>query len=375
MKEFPQPGQNTGLILKPQPPSQWKLGETGILDIPINPSGDWQAYLPTPERQGITTVDGATIFDTYGCVSFSACNALETQMNYMIAHNLVPAGSLQWLKDNGYIDANNKVNFSDRFVAKLANTSPKGNDIFTIWDTIRNKGLIPEADFPYPVEALKAAAPANRWNIYYQNPTSAMLAKAQEFRKHFNIQYDLVVYPGEPGTNETFREMLKFTPLQSTTAVCDGWFTSQVIAACGAGTGHATMMSNVIVGLYYNIFDTYIPFEKKFAHNYSITYAMRGVISPTIIQTVFPAPNPFKHFFTQQLDFGQTTSEVTPVQDALKLEGIFPLTVQSSMYFGSITRDAVQKFQVKYGITGPGVGGYGRVGPKTLAKLNALYNI
>lgn len=38
--------------------------------------------------------------------------------------------------------------------------------------------------------------------------------------------------------------------------------------------------------------------------------------------------------------------------------------------FGALTEKAVQKFQVKYGIAGPGDAGYGYIGPKTRAKLN-----
>ena len=40
--------------------------------------------------------------------------------------------------------------------------------------------------------------------------------------------------------------------------------------------------------------------------------------------------------------------------------------------FGSLTLKAVQKFQEQYGIAGPGVPGYGRVGPKTRAKINEI---
>lgn len=40
--------------------------------------------------------------------------------------------------------------------------------------------------------------------------------------------------------------------------------------------------------------------------------------------------------------------------------------------FGALTEKAVQRFQVKYGIAGPGDSGYGYVGPKTRAKLNEL---
>jgi peptidoglycan hydrolase-like protein with peptidoglycan-binding domain len=41
-------------------------------------------------------------------------------------------------------------------------------------------------------------------------------------------------------------------------------------------------------------------------------------------------------------------------------------------YFGSATKKAIQKFQVKYGITFPGKSDYGVFGPKTKAKLNEI---
>jgi len=42
-------------------------------------------------------------------------------------------------------------------------------------------------------------------------------------------------------------------------------------------------------------------------------------------------------------------------------------------YFGPLTEKAVQKFQEKYGIAGPGDPGYGYVGPMTRAKLNEIF--
>jgi peptidoglycan hydrolase-like protein with peptidoglycan-binding domain len=41
--------------------------------------------------------------------------------------------------------------------------------------------------------------------------------------------------------------------------------------------------------------------------------------------------------------------------------------------FGSLTKRAVERFQVKYGIAHPSEAGYGMVGPKTRAKLRELF--
>ena len=50
---------------------------------------------------------------------------------------------------------------------------------------------------------------------------------------------------------------------------------------------------------------------------------------------------------------------------------------QETNYFGSATKKAVQKFQVKYGIASSGdekTTGFGLVGPKTMAKLQEVFS-
>jgi hypothetical protein len=92
--------------------------------------------------------------------------------------------------------------------------------------------------------------------------------------------------------------------------------------------------------------------------------------------TPTPVPGKPKHTFLRDLEFSATykiDDEVKALQDCLKWEGCFPSNTDSTGYFGSITKVAVQKFQTKYGIASAGDAGFGRVGPKTRAKLNALF--
>jgi len=81
-----------------------------------------------------------------------------------------------------------------------------------------------------------------------------------------------------------------------------------------------------------------------------------------------------KHRFDVDLEFGQTNKEITILQDILKYEGLFPQNVNSTGYFGAITKKAVQDFQLRYGVANQTTSGFGRVGPKTRAKLNSLYS-
>lgn len=87
-------------------------------------------------------------------------------------------------------------------------------------------------------------------------------------------------------------------------------------------------------------------------------------------------PGKPQHTFLRDLEFSAVVNndpEVVALQDCLKWEGLFPANVESSGYFGQITKKAVEGFQQKYDIARKGDAGFGRVGPKTRAKLNQIY--
>lgn len=91
-----------------------------------------------------------------------------------------------------------------------------------------------------------------------------------------------------------------------------------------------------------------------------------------------PKPTPSPYEFKTILEFGQTNNDVKLLQDKLKSLGLFPQNIPSTGYFGAITAKAVYAFQIKYNVAPiseldavkPMKGG--RVGSKTLAKLNEI---
>ena len=88
--------------------------------------------------------------------------------------------------------------------------------------------------------------------------------------------------------------------------------------------------------------------------------------APTTIAK--PATGKFK-----PMAFGTRSEMARSLQQFLKDLGgdIYPNGLVTG-YFGPATRAAVQRFQVKYGISGPGKAGYGNFGPATSAQANAL---
>lgn len=88
--------ENTGVLIAPPNPTDFVAGAVSGIEYK-EVCQDWTPYLPEKERQFSKNAD------TYGCVSFSALNSLETQMNFLIRNNLLDDTTLQWLIDNGYI--------------------------------------------------------------------------------------------------------------------------------------------------------------------------------------------------------------------------------------------------------------------------------
>lgn len=73
------------------------------------------------------------------------------------------------------------------------------------------------------------------------------------------------------------------------------------------------------------------------------------------------------NLLTGQLDYGQTSNNVTNLQTFLASSPtIYPQGLVTG-YFGPLTKSAVMNFQNAYGISQ-----VGRVGPQTLAKINSL---
>ncbi|MEK7227335.1 MAG: peptidoglycan-binding domain-containing protein [Patescibacteria group bacterium] len=88
--------------------------------------------------------------------------------------------------------------------------------------------------------------------------------------------------------------------------------------------------------------------------------------------------NAGKVHITQILSKGSRGNSIKGLQQFLNNHGFIISSSgagspgQETDYYGTLTEKAVGKFQEKYNIAKPGDSGYGRVGPKTRAKINEI---
>lgn len=103
-------------------------------------------------------------------------------------------------------------------------------------------------------------------------------------------------------------------------------------------------------------------------HSKQITNALRtyGIYGIIVFATLLIAGTAHAATLYRQLDIGMTGSDVSALQTYLASDAsIYPERLVTG-YFGSLTSAAVARFQTKNGIAA-----VGRVGPITLAALNA----
>jgi len=185
------------------------------------PSGNWESYLPSTERQRF---QGG---DTMNCVAFSLLNCIETQLKLFTGE---------------------EINLSDRFLGKMSGTTRQGNWLYIVADALRKYGIVKEEDWPPP--------PVFTWEDYYSEIPQFIIDKARKFLDDYSFSYEWI----EPITVKNLKRHLKHAPLQ-------------VVIP-----GHAVMMFYCDDKVW-KYFDTYYPFIKE----KPITELPRAVLKPVLI--------------------------------------------------------------------------------------------
>ena len=184
----------------------------------VNPSGDWTAWLPLGEWQLFPPLD------VMACVSFSALNILETLY---------------------FFQTGTRRNFADRYTARMSGTTPDGNWLWKVGDSIRKDGLVDESDWPTPL--------LPTWTSYYSPVPIEIINKGKDFLKDWTINYEFIDF-----TKQSLIYHLKQSPIQV------------------VFPNHAVMLFTSPTEVY-RYFDSYDPFIKERQDGFvsALKYVMR----------------------------------------------------------------------------------------------------
>ncbi len=221
-------------------------------------SGNWKP-LDIPHEIQFLFSGTMQAYDTLMCVTFNGVtDALEYIIMQMMRLNMIPAVTINWLRDNGYFE-NGFINFNERFTAVLGGTASNGAYQYRVADSSRNDGLIPQNRLAYA---------NNFWdNIDPKFITQDLKDLGKEFLTHLAINYEWV-----PASQT--KEFLKYSPLS-----CVGQYaTGNGILKPPTNLGHCMLQINE-TDTYREIDDSYWQQFKKY-HKDSLQSFMAFYVTP-----------------------------------------------------------------------------------------------
>ena len=165
-------GLNLAKELAEQSQEDWIFGEFSVPCLAEIPENVREQYLPQGERQNMGQ-------EKSDCASRGPVNIMECKFNWLWKNGKLK--NRQWLLDNSYVQ-DNKITFSDRFVAINSGTTLDGNSLKAPLEAIRKQGMIPKQMFPQ----------VERFDDYYSGITDKMIKLGEEFAKRFTLNYEKV---------------------------------------------------------------------------------------------------------------------------------------------------------------------------------------
>lgn len=233
--------QLNGGVLIGRDTKDWVAGANSEIkpDVFVD-DGNWKPYAVEHEIQWTGE------YDTLFCVTYSALSAIASLMMYKIKNNLIPATSIKWLQDNGYFK-NGFINFNERFIGTLGETTNVGAYQYKVANAIKNYGLIPQDMFPL--------ASNFQDNIDPKFITQEMKDLGKEFLNLFQINYEWV---------SNVKDALKYSPVQMVVRFANYEKPDDILAPSGE-YNHAvkgvfsTEQYNEIKDTYWQVYKKYRP--------------------------------------------------------------------------------------------------------------------
>jgi len=239
--------KNKGFRERPVQEKDYMAGKSPIVHEVRIFDGNWSEYATDFELQ---KQNG---FEAMDCVTQAIINSVQSQMNWMIATGKMPRKIFEFLQKNHCI-VDGQVQFSKKFIAILSETTPLGNYLTKVAQTVREMGCIPEIMLPIS---------GKNWDEFYNK--GQITKEMRDFGKKlfdkdndnafFTLQYEWVVTPNTGGLLEDQRTEMMHELRQAPLVI--------------AKSGHCILKILGINKVRWGILDSYKPFlrDKKWAFN------------------------------------------------------------------------------------------------------------
>lgn len=234
-------------------PEDYVFGDNKLGDVPINPSGQWDAYLPDDNSQ----LQNLGNYERFCCVSEATLHSAEI---------------LQRKK------CGDTTKYSVRFLSTVSGTGPKkGNDGGTVAQKLKDGGCVQETDWPFNAATYEA--------FYTQPPANIIrLAKTQFSDNSFGHSWLTDTSPAG---------MMKALTYSPPALGVYAWFGPDANGIYHRPPGtqdcHCVTVYGYEAGQYWKIFDSYDQTHKKLAWDYGFGVGKRFTLDRVIPTAPSPA--------------------------------------------------------------------------------------
>lgn len=228
----------------------------GAGDVDVLTDGQWDRYSSKGELQRRNDRD------KMACVTFSGHNGLEEIINFYISQEKNQLATQEQIDILNVFRAfglikDGECNVSDRYTAKMSGTSIRGNSQQIVANSIRHNGLVAEDKWPY----------VNDWDEYYKPILPEIIKLGRQFVEYIDITYkwEYPVY---------FDKANKRSPVQTSVCADSRWNNGGIIPRNDGQKNHAVVNDGFVMYQYRKIADSYEPFKKQTAWNFSLGMGM-----------------------------------------------------------------------------------------------------
>jgi hypothetical protein len=218
---------NYGLKLESPKPEDYIFGGNNLGDLPIQPDGQWDGWLPDWEPQSRPGV-----FDSYACVSFATLNCVEILERHEFGAT---------------------TNFSERYLAKISATDiQRGNTPQVVAEMLRKQGCVEEKELPFDMTI-------NSFETFYAPLADYLYALGIGTFAQYAFGHEFV-----PSNVDALKNALKFSPLLFTASA---WYKDEnglYYRPQGEQDNHAIVCYGYEEGKYWKILDSYADTEGSF---------------------------------------------------------------------------------------------------------------